>query len=250
MAGQSTSVAPPAVNMDRLQPQMQPSWKEPQIHIATATGKSASSYYDICDFVPNNIEEEMVIGGPGDQQVIVKSGPKKTKLDNLSLTQWSIANVAILYKLVGEGKLPGPALMDYLSYSTKFYHLVQRCSLTSVLLFDREYRKLQADMGFQWGTYIQHLQLSTFSLETSSPSRVLQLNHCYQEKMLLMLLVLSRSKEGRRMGYAGILIHRRAVVTRNAGSSTLVLCLDANKNMQLTLTLKKKIEVEVQPLPV
>lgn len=138
-------------------PQIQPSWKDPQIHIATATGKSVSSYHDICDFVPNNIEEELVIGGQGDQQVIVKSGPKKPKLENLSLSQWSIANLAILYKLVSEGKLVGPALMDYLSYSTKFYQLVQKCSLTSVLLFDREYRKLQADMGFRWGTDVQHL---------------------------------------------------------------------------------------------
>ena len=137
--------------------QAQPSWKDPQIHIATATGKSAPSYYDICDFVPNNIEEELVIGGQGDQQVIVKSGPKKPKLENLSLSQWSIANLAILYKLEGEGKLVGPAVMDYLSYSTKFYQLVQKCSLTSVLLFDREYRKLQAGMGFRWGTDVQHL---------------------------------------------------------------------------------------------
>ena len=47
--------------------------------------------------------------------------------------------------------------MDYLSYSTKFYQLIQKCSLASVLLFDREYRKLQADMGFRWGTDVQHL---------------------------------------------------------------------------------------------
>ena len=93
----------------------------------------------------------------------VKSGPKKPKLENLSLSQLSIANLAILYKLVGEEKLVGPALMDYLSYSTKFYQLVQKCSLTSVLLFDREYRKLQADMEFRWGTDVQ--QLHTLHLQ-------------------------------------------------------------------------------------
>ena len=47
--------------------------------------------------------------------------------------------------------------MDCRSYSTKFYQLIQRCNLTSVLLFDREYRKLQADMGFRLGTDVQHL---------------------------------------------------------------------------------------------
>ena len=86
----------------------QPSWQDPQVHIATATGKSSSAFYDICDFVPTAVEEEMVIGGQGEQQIVVKSGPKKPKLESLTLSQWSIANLGILYKLVGEGKLGGP----------------------------------------------------------------------------------------------------------------------------------------------
>ena len=88
----------------------QPSWQNPQTHIATATGRSNSSHYDICDFVPHAVEEELVIGGQGEQQVVVKSGPKKPKLESLSLSQWSIANMAILYKLSNEGKLAGTAL--------------------------------------------------------------------------------------------------------------------------------------------
>lgn len=61
------------------------------------------------------------------------------------------------FKLVNDGKLVGSHLMDYLSYSTKVYQLVQRYSLTSILLFDREYRKLQGTMNFRWGTDVQHL---------------------------------------------------------------------------------------------
>ena len=133
------------------------SWQDPQVHLATATGKSASVYHDICDFVTNTVEEEVVIGGQGDQQIIVKSGPKKPKLEALTLSQWSIANLSILYRLVGEEKLAGQSLMDYLSYTTKVYQLVQRFSLISVLLYDREYRRLQATMGFRWGTDVQHL---------------------------------------------------------------------------------------------
>ena len=56
----------------------------------------------------------MVIGGQGEQQIVFKSGPRKHKLENLTLSQWSIANLGILYKLVGEGKLVGQGLMDYL----------------------------------------------------------------------------------------------------------------------------------------
>lgn len=133
------------------------SWQDPQVHIANATGKSASPYYDICDFVPNVVEEELVVGGQGEQKLVLKSAPKKPKLESLTLSQWSFANLAILYKLVGEGKLAGSGLMDYLSYTTKVYQLVQRCSLVSVLLYDREYRQLQSNMQFRWGSDVQHL---------------------------------------------------------------------------------------------
>ena len=135
----------------------QVSWNDPQIHLSSAAGKSTSSYLDICDFAQSCVEEEVVLGSHGDQQFIVKSGPKKPRLENMTLSQWSVANLAILYKLVGENKLQGPALMDYLSYTTKIYQLVQRYSLVSVMLFDREYRKLQASLNFRWGTDVQHL---------------------------------------------------------------------------------------------
>ena len=128
----------------------QPSWSDPQIHIA-----SASTFHDICDFVPHSIEEDVVVGGEGEQKLVIKSGPKKPRLESLTLSRWSMANLSILYKLVNEGKLLGPRLMDYLSYTTKVYQLVQRFSL--ILLYDREYRKLQATMNFRWGTNVQHL---------------------------------------------------------------------------------------------
>ena len=62
-------------------------WNGPQIHIASATGKSVGSIYDICEFVPSTLEEEVLLGGNGEQSVVVKSGPKKTLLENLTLSQ-------------------------------------------------------------------------------------------------------------------------------------------------------------------
>ena len=56
--------------------------------------------------------------------------------------------------------------MDYLSYTNKVYQLIHRYSLVSVLLFDREYRKLQASMGFQWGTDVQHLHKLFLQFQT------------------------------------------------------------------------------------
>ena len=56
--------------------------------------------------------------------------------------------------------------MDYLSYTNKVYQLVHRYSLVSVLLFDREYRKLHPSMGFQWGTDVQHLHKLFLQFQT------------------------------------------------------------------------------------
>ena len=133
-------------------------WRDPQIYLqAAASGKSSLSYHDITDFVAGNVEEEIIVGGNGSQQVILKSGPKKPKLESVTLAQWSVANLAILYRLLGEGKLEASNILDYLSYTTKICQLVQKFNLVSVLMYDREYRKLQATHHFRWGTDIPHL---------------------------------------------------------------------------------------------
>ena len=48
------------------------------------------------------VEEEVVAGTTDCNRIIVKSGVKP-KLESITLSQWSIGNLAILYKLVGEG---------------------------------------------------------------------------------------------------------------------------------------------------
>ena len=82
------------------------SWKDPQIYLSRAAlGKSSPSQYDITDFVTGMVEEEVVVRGNGSHQVVLKSGPKKPKLENVTLAKWCEANNAILYRLVGESKL-------------------------------------------------------------------------------------------------------------------------------------------------
>ena len=61
----------------------------------------------------------------------------------------------------------GPRMMDYLSYSTKVYQLVQRFSLVLVLLYDRVYRKLQSTMGFRWGRDVQHFSCNLGLVQVS-----------------------------------------------------------------------------------
>ena len=146
------------------------SWNNPQVYLAAAaSGKSAIPYYDITDFVADNTEGETLIPGNSSQEVIFRSGPQKVKLENVSLAQWSVANLAILHKLVGEGKLHAGNILDYLSYTTKICQLAQKNSLISLWLYDREYRKLQASLDLRWATDVPHLH--SVHLQTRVPSR-------------------------------------------------------------------------------
>lgn len=148
------------------------SWRNPQIFLeSAASGKSAPTHYQMSDFVSNAIEEEIVVGGNGTQQVIVKSGPRKPKLENVTLAQWSVANLVILYRLVAESKLHAGNILDYLSYTTKICQLVQRFTLLSVLMYDREYRQLQARHRFRWGTDVPHFHTIHLQTSTARPSQ-------------------------------------------------------------------------------
>ena len=82
------------------------SWQDPQIYMrSSASGRSAHAYHDIVDFVGRESMEETVVAGMHEGgQIILKLGVKP-KLESLTLSQWSISNLAILYTLVGEGKL-------------------------------------------------------------------------------------------------------------------------------------------------
>ena len=91
------------------------------------------------------------------QQGIFISGPQKVELENVTLVQWSVANLAIFHYVVDEEKLQADNILDYLSY--KICELGQRFIYISVCLYDREYRKLQATHSFRWGMDFPHLHL-------------------------------------------------------------------------------------------
>ena len=142
------------------------SWQNPQIHLqpVSVTGNC----YDITDFVdsmPN--ETDKVVSSNDDYQIICRSGPKKPKLENLAVSQWSVANIAILHKLVQDGTLPLSQTFDYMSYTTYLYRLMNAYDLVSVYMFDREYRRLQHAHKFRWGTVVGHLSTQHLRLRQS-----------------------------------------------------------------------------------
>ena len=130
------------------------------IHKFTFLGRRVSRFLSIiltfAFLYKQTWKKRLCLGDMGTNRSLSSLGPKNP-VWKMTLSQWSVANLAILYSLVNDHKLQGSSLMDCLSYTTKMYQLVQRYSLVSVLLFDREYRNLQTMMKFRWGTDVQHL---------------------------------------------------------------------------------------------
>ena len=126
--------------------------------------KQAFKYHDIPDFVSHREEFEQILSQSGEQQVLLRSGPKKQRLESVSPAQWSGANMRILIELLKEGSLKMNSILDYIAYSVKISELADRFHWQSVLLYDREYRKLQAQYQFRWGSDSPHL--TTLHLRT------------------------------------------------------------------------------------
>ena len=78
---------------------------------------------------------------------------------NITICQWSTANLAIMNKLLQRGVLTHSSPLDYLSYTTRVYQLLSVHDTRSVFLYDREYRKLQTLHNFRWDTDVPHLQM-------------------------------------------------------------------------------------------
>jgi hypothetical protein len=142
----------------RMQQCQQP-WSDPQMYLHAAAGKMPDTkYYDIIDFIRrSNRTEEVLLDSSEAAQLIFRSGASKPKLETVSICEWAIANIAIMYRLSEDGLLSGVSnMLDYQSYTVRVFELFQRFQHSSVLLFDREYRKLQAKNNFRWGTDVGH----------------------------------------------------------------------------------------------
>ena len=114
----------------------------------------------IIDFVNNIVpqEEEETLGNQGSAKIVVTYGPKKPKLESISIPQWVVANTRIFYTLLSEGKLSTQsAIQDYLAYTVKIMELIARYDWKSILMYDNEFRKLQAIYKFSWSFDSTHL---------------------------------------------------------------------------------------------
>ena len=102
--------------------------------------------------------------------VLKVAGVNRLKIENVQPSQWIVANALILAEIVRESAhdsaLP-QTVLDYLSYTAKVGDLSGRFIWSSVMLYDDEYRELQANHGFRWGMDSSHL--STVFLQARDP---------------------------------------------------------------------------------
>ena len=139
-----------------------PSWQEPrqeprhapsqarntsEMFLKPAQLPQGEKVLRIFDFVDNIIprEDERTLSNGGNTRLIVSFGPKKPKLEQVTLQHWVISNTRIFYDLLADGKLKSLGdIQHYLAYSIKIMELANRYQWVFVLKYDDEFRLLQA----------------------------------------------------------------------------------------------------------
>lgn len=78
----------------------------------------------------------------------------------ISIHAWGAANCRLVNHLLATGMLARSKLEFYLAYTTTVFMLAERFEWSSILDFDYQYRELQAEHEFDWGTLMPALELS------------------------------------------------------------------------------------------
>ena len=91
---------------------------------------------------------------------MVTYGPKKPKLESISIPKWVVANTRNFYTFLSEDKLSAQsAIQDYLAYTVKTMELIARFDWKSIFMYNNEFKKLQAIYKFSWSLDSTHLHM-------------------------------------------------------------------------------------------
>lgn len=122
-----------------------------------AKGEKVLRIIDFVDKIVTNTEDK-TITDLGNTKLVISSGPKKPKLESISIAQWVVGNTRILHNLLSSGKLPSPQnVQHYLAYTVKVMELSSKFSWPSVLQYDDEFRHIQAVYNYLWSFDSHHL---------------------------------------------------------------------------------------------
>ena len=110
--------------------------------------RAQKAYHDIVDFLPKcspydpSPDAKTVIVQKEDGSLVVEPNVAREKaLEKVSWQQWSEANLQIMSLLMSQGVNP----RQYMTYTVIITQLAQKYEWFSVLKYDREYRKKQAN---------------------------------------------------------------------------------------------------------
>ena len=130
-----------------------------------AKAKSLTKARDIRDYIAAVQKQSDQVDETGTVKVgAVEFSLKETKvsIDKVKISQYMEASLRILRQMVIEDEVDMVQVMQYISYIIKIATLAQSFTWNSVLKYDQEYRKRQAELRFVWGAdnaYLMQLYL-------------------------------------------------------------------------------------------
>jgi hypothetical protein len=145
---------------------------DPRVYLRAP--KQSDPHLDICDFVnlsaPVRIEvtESSDALSLFDQIMKAKTGPRKPKLEDVTIAEWGMANQRIMAELFNP---PGPETEYYMAYTLKIFEMFTKFDRVRVLEYDRAYRIKQAASKFLWGTDLPHCSAMTVAAPPRHPIR-------------------------------------------------------------------------------
>lgn len=114
----------------------------------------STAYRDIRDYIsvmPKHTtgNEEPGVFTVGSHEFCLKD--KRPPLDSINVAHYMEASLKILRELTIKEKLAVRDMLDYISYVIKIATMCQSFQWESILKYDLEYRKAQAELNFRWG---------------------------------------------------------------------------------------------------
>lgn len=105
----------------------------------------------------NQSKRDLVLGTTESERLVFRTD-EKHPYSGISVGEWGAANLRLLNHLLSTGALARSHLEFYLAYSTHILDALETYEWESILEYDFQYRELQAEHKFMWGTPATQLE--------------------------------------------------------------------------------------------